>query len=199
MERGGRGRAGQRGRRRRKEADACGRLGRHAGGTTKGRPVFRVRVGCRCARWKCETRSLGVEGYSAMMRGDERGEERREKEADDGRLFRGSACHKQTNKYCPHWLCLLCSPLSPPPPWPSTPILLTFPLFKCAQVHPLPLPSPTQAPSSSSTMGGLAILQTLATLCAVTLNVCPIFDEIPGTCFYAWWWLWWCCWFVWDF
>lgn len=37
-------------------------------------------------------------------------------------------------------------------------------------------------------MGGLATLQTLATLTAVTLNVCPIFDEIPGTCFcpYLW-------------
>ncbi|KAM3573735.1 hypothetical protein VYU27_004313 [Nannochloropsis oceanica] len=35
-------------------------------------------------------------------------------------------------------------------------------------------------PSSSSTMGGLATLQTLATLTAVTLNVCPIFDEIPA-------------------
>jgi hypothetical protein len=31
-------------------------------------------------------------------------------------------------------------------------------------------------------MGGLNTLQTLATLTAVTLNVCPIFDEIPGTC-----------------
>lgn len=35
---------------------------------------------------------------------------------------------------------------------------------------------------TKQTMGGLAILQTLATLTAVTLNVCPIFDEIPGTC-----------------
>lgn len=56
-----------------------------------------------------------------------------------------------------------------------------MPFSNLYRSQPTPISHPA-SPPPPKTMGGLAILQTLATLCAVTLNVCPIFDEIPGTC-----------------